>query len=127
MLKNLGTSVFLFGTLKRKALANRPPSCPDHSCNPAPNCFEMALQETPASGSFRILPESSALLRRPSRLPLRRALRNPALTRSWIEARSNSAMAPMIWNIRRPEGVVRSSWSRNDTKLTPTAARAATI
>src|SRR5271167_48317 len=42
----------------------------------------------------------------PNFLPLARALRKPALTRSWISDRSNSAMAPMIWNIRRPEGVV---------------------
>jgi len=44
---------------------------------------------------------------RPRRFPLDRACRRPAFTRSWMSARSNSAMAPMIWNISRPEGVPR--------------------
>src|ERR1035437_161216 len=55
----------------------------------------------------------------PNRLPLARALRSPALTRSWMSDRSNSAMAPMIWNIRRPEGVERSRLSRKLTNATP--------
>jgi hypothetical protein len=58
---------------------------------PTPNCFEMALEETPDCRSCRILAESSALLGRPSRLPLKHAFRSPALTwqthRSFIPCR----------------------------------------
>ena len=39
---------------------------------------------------------------RPIRLPFARALRIPAFTRSAINVRSNSAMAPMIWNMSQP-------------------------
>jgi hypothetical protein len=39
----------------------------------------------------------------PSLRPLACTCRNPARTRSTINARSNSAIAPMIWNIRRPD------------------------
>lgn len=52
----------------------------------------------------------------PNFLPLARALRKPALPRSWISDRSNSAIAPMIWNIRRPEGVERSRLSHRCTR-----------
>jgi len=38
---------------------------------------------------------------RPNCLPLARALRKPALTRSWRSDRSNSAIAPIIWSISR--------------------------
>src|ERR1019366_6864382 len=61
----------------------------------------------------------------PNFLPLARALRSPALTLSWISDRSNSAMAPMIWNISRPEGVLKSRLSRKLTKATPRASRSA--
>src|SRR5579872_4030904 len=51
----------------------------------------------------------------PSVLPLARAFAKPERTRSWISDRSNSAIAPMTWNISRPEGVVRSIVSRSET------------
>ncbi len=43
-----------------------------------------------------LLATPSATSGRPKRLPLARALRRPALTRSWMSERSNSAIAPMI-------------------------------
>src|ERR1017187_827305 len=61
----------------------------------------------------------------PNFLPFARAFRRPALTRSWISDRSNSAMSPMIWNIRRPDGVLRSRLSRKLMKATPYAQRSA--
>jgi hypothetical protein len=47
----------------------------------------------------------------------------PALTLSWISARSNSAIAPIIWNISRPEGVEKSRLSRRLTKSTPNVSQ----
>src|SRR5208337_3665219 len=61
----------------------------------------------------------------PNFLPLARAFRRPALTRSWISERSNSAIAPMICSMRRPDGVLKSRLSRRLTKATPYAARSA--
>jgi hypothetical protein len=61
----------------------------------------------------------------PSILPLARAFRSPARTRSWIRARSNSAMAPIIWNMSRPEGVLKSMLSLRLTNATPSAASSA--
>jgi len=52
-------------------------------------------------------------------LSLARALRSPALTRSRTSEHSNSAMAPMIWKINRPDGVLRSKLSRKLMKATP--------
>jgi hypothetical protein len=52
-------------------------------------------------------------------------LRMPARTRSWMRARSNSAMAPMIWNMRRPEGVLKSRLSRKLTKAIPREPKSA--
>ena len=43
----------------------------------------------------------------------------PALTLSWISARSNSAIASTIWNINRPEGVLRSRLSFRLANATP--------
>ena len=43
---------------------------------------------------------------RPNLLPSALARSNPALTRSWIIARSNSAKTPIIWNRALPAGVV---------------------
>ncbi|MEA2831387.1 MAG: hypothetical protein QOF22_2135 [Bradyrhizobium sp.] len=52
--------------------------------------------------------------RRPSFVPVARALASPALTLSRIMPRSNSANTPHIWNIARPDGVLVSSacWCR---------------
>ena len=46
--------------------------------------------------------------RRPSFVPFALARARPALTRSRIMPRSNSAKTPHIWNIARPEGVLVS-------------------
>ena len=53
------------------------------------------------------------------------AFRSPAFTRSWVSARSNSATATMIWNMSRPEGVLRSRLSRRRTNATPRASSSA--
>ena len=45
----------------------------------------------------------------PRRLPLARALASPAMTRSLIIARSNSANTLIIWKRARPAGVVVST------------------
>jgi hypothetical protein len=45
--------------------------------------------------AFRV-PIAQLLRGLPSRLPFARAFRSPARTRSWISARSNSAIAPII-------------------------------
>jgi hypothetical protein len=55
--------------------------------------------------------------------PLARATASPALVRSEIRARSNSAKASMIWLIRRPAGVVVSVASVRPLKPTPRAWR----
>ncbi len=50
-----------------------------------------------------VLPSSFFL--RPPRRPRSRAARKPACVRSRISASSNSANAPMMWNMSRPTGV----------------------
>jgi hypothetical protein len=62
---------------------------------------------------------------RPILRPFDRAFRMPAFTRSWMRARSNSAIAPIIRNIRRPDGVVRSRLSRRLTKSIPSDSNSA--
>ena len=54
------------------------------------------------------LRRSSFRLPRPSLTPFALALANPALTRSTIMERSNSANTPHIWYMARPDGVVVS-------------------
>ena len=49
----------------------------------------------------------------------------PARMRSTINDRSNSAMAPTIWNISLPEGVLKSQLSLRETKVTPRASSSA--
>jgi hypothetical protein len=51
--------------------------------------------------------------------------RIPARTRSWINARSNSAIAPMIRNIKRLDGVLRSRLSLRLMNATLKAASSA--
>ena len=41
-------------------------------------------------------------------MPSARALAKPAITRSWMIERSNSANTPIIWNMALPAGVVVS-------------------
>ena len=86
---------------------------------PTPSSFAIARQGVPEARSASILDSLTNTRGRPSRTPFAFALRRPARTRSWIRARSNSAMAPMIWNISRPAGVVRSKLSRRETKAIP--------
>ena len=62
-------------------------------------------QERPSERNAATRRASTAARGRPNFLPFARALRRPARTRSWISARSNSAIAPIIWNISRPDGV----------------------
>jgi len=52
--------------------------------------------ESPSRRSSATLTASISTRGLPNLFPLARALRNPALTRSWISDRSNSAMAPII-------------------------------
>ena len=62
---------------------------------------------------------------RPPRRPRARAAARPAAVRSWMRSRSNSAMAPMMWNSSLPPGVVVSSCSdrlRSPTPRSPNAA-----
>ena len=62
--------------------------------SPRLNCSEIARHDKPWARSSTILMESIAFRGRPIRLPLAFAFRRPAFTRSWISARSNSAIAP---------------------------------
>ncbi len=59
------------------------------------------------------------------RRPLARALRIPALTRSRINSRSNSAIAPMMLNMSRPLAVLRSKLSLRDTNAMPSDSNSA--
>jgi hypothetical protein len=61
--------------------------------------------------------------RRPLIRPLACATASPAFVRSEIRARSNSAKAPMIWQIRRPAGILVSIASVRLLKPAPTASR----
>ena len=79
---------------------------------PTPSCTAIVRQPSPCERERRISEMSTATDGRPSRLPLARALRRPALTRSCISDLSNSAIAPIIWNMSRPDGVLRSRLSR---------------
>jgi len=76
--------------------------------SPIPISREIARHEVPHARRAAILEASTTRQGRPRRFPFTLAFRRPAFTRSWISARSHSAMAPMIWNINRPEGVLRS-------------------
>jgi hypothetical protein len=69
----------------------------------------------PSALSARMRPSSDGFTgRRPSFVPFDRALASPALTRSRIIPRSNSAKTPHIWYIARPEGVLvsKACWCR---------------
>src|SRR5208282_4587784 len=92
---------------------------------PTPSFSEIVRQEAPEARSEAILAASTTTLGRPSRLPLARACRRPALTRSWISDHSNSAIAAIIWNISRLEGVPRSKLSLKLTNAKPTASSSA--
>lgn len=76
----------------------------------------------PRSRAARIASSTSApTVGRPNRLPFAFALASPAVTRSRIIARSNSANTPHIWNMAFPAGVVVSMpcWCRH--RSIPTA------
>jgi hypothetical protein len=64
---------------------------------------------------------------RPTRNPLARRLAIPALTRSRIRSRSNSANDATMLNINRPAGVVRSKLSRKLTKAMPSASNSPSV
>src|SRR5262245_54828163 len=60
------------------------------------NCAEISRIDAPEARRRAILPQSNVSGGRPKVFPLSFALRSPALTRSWINERSNSAIAQMI-------------------------------
>ncbi len=78
----------------------------------APVSATIWAQERPCVRTRAILEASTITRGLPSRLPFARAFRKPARTLSWMSARSSSAIVPMIWNISRPEGVLKSRLSR---------------
>src|SRR3977135_3739858 len=59
---------------------------------PTPNSLEIARQEAPEARRVSNRLWLTKTGGRPSRFPFARALRKPALTRSWISDLSNSAM-----------------------------------
>ena len=68
--------------------------------------------------AFTLAPWLCSTVRRPSCFPSALARANPAITRSRIIARSNSAKTPSIWNMARPDGVdVSSPCSRTNRPL----------
>src|SRR5690349_18520994 len=93
-----------FHALTLSALAGVPLPCAEWLfwaarytvATPRPSSFAIADQEAPEARRLAIFDSLANVRGRPKRLPLARAFRNPAFTRSWIKARSNSAMAPMI-------------------------------
>src|SRR6266481_2312980 len=70
-----------------------------------PSSVDITLQDAPPERIEAILARSTLTVGRPSRLPLARALRTPARTRSMIRDRSNSATAPRTVKIILPVGV----------------------
>ena len=64
---------------------------------------------------------------RPPRRPRRRAAARPALTRSWINERSNCASAPKTWNRNSPCGVVVSIRSVSERNATPPSFSSFTV
>gem|GEM_PF-4778347 len=64
---------------------------------------------------------------RPPRRPRRRAAASPACTLSWINARSNCASAPKIWNRSSPCGQVVSICSVSERKATPRSLSPVTV
>jgi hypothetical protein len=71
-----------------------------------------------------------SLVRYRWRLPVRaraRAAFTPACTRSGINPRSNSASAPEIGKLRRPLGVVVSTWAGRERKPPPRSSRCRTV
>ena len=82
---------------------------------PTPTVRPILRIPIPSARSSRIRCSTDALTgRRPSLVPRSLARARPALTRSRIMPRSNSAKTPHIWNIARPDGVLVSSacWCR---------------
>ena len=73
-----------------------------------PTCLAIVRQEQPRSRSLPILNVSTTTRGRPSRLPLARAFRSPAFTRSTIRLRSSSATAPKTVKTSLPAGVAVS-------------------
>jgi hypothetical protein len=102
---------------KRTAHAGRSslPSPTKRITVPTPSPTSRAMRRIPspfermANAAFTFLAWLCSTVRRPSCFPSARARANPAITRSRIIARSNSANTPSIWNIARPEGVDVSS------------------
>ena len=79
----------------------------------------IVAQDAPASRSEAILARSTTTCGLPSRFPLAHAFRRPALTRSAIRLRSNSATAPKTVKTMRPAGVAVSSDSDRLTNSMP--------
>jgi hypothetical protein len=76
-------------------------------------------QDRPEARSRAILEASTATRGLPRRLPLARAFRKPARTRSAMRERSSSATAPSTVNTIRPAGVAVSSDSDRLTNSIP--------
>lgn len=94
---------------------------------PMPVSRQIVHQECPRARRVAILDASTAIRGRPSLRPFALAFRKPALTRSWISDRSNSAIAPIIRNISRSEGVLRSWLSLRLAKIMPSASNSAKV
>ncbi len=77
-------------------------------------------KQTASKGHFSVGRQSFGL---PPIRPLARAAASPALVRSRMRSRSNSASAPMRWKISLPPGVVVSIFSVRLIKSTPRSLR----
>jgi len=88
-----------------------------------PKSWAMCRHERPLARRPAILAASTAIRGRPSVLPLARALRRPARTRSTIRLRSSSATAPKTVKTIFPAGVDVSICSEKDTKSIPRALK----
>jgi hypothetical protein len=81
----------------------------DHSPDPKPNLTSDAAYAEPLGPQghrcFHFLGLALLYSTPPKLLPFGTRTSNPAITRSRIIARSNSANTPSIWNMARPDGV----------------------
>src|SRR5215472_2350771 len=89
---------------------------------PTPTLISFAIRfhPSPCARRAEIRAASTTVRGRPSRLPLARALRKPARTRSAMRLRSNSATAPKTVKTMRPAGV---AVSRDSDRLTNSIPR----
>jgi hypothetical protein len=86
-----------------------------------------SVKDIPARRSRTRAMRSTLRGARPSLFPSRRALRMPALTRSTIKDRSNSAIEPTIVRNIRPIGPLLSMHSRAERNVTSTLVNSSMI